>query len=242
MSLNAVLPFLSTFVMFIFTASVLQRYVVRRRSAFLFWGIGLALFGMGSFAEAYLALAWSSLMFYLWYLGGAVLNAAWLGHGTVKLLFGRRRWTDVLTVILVAGSLAATALMLATPLDPTRFQPGVAISEQYREIMPPGAPVRMTTPFFNIYGLLTLAGGAIYSAYLFWRKRVLPNRVIGNILIAVGALSIGFASSLTRLGIGQYLYLGELLAAVLMYAGFRAAAAPNAERAPASESAPAAGD
>ncbi|NPV67328.1 MAG: hypothetical protein HPY64_09320 [Anaerolineae bacterium] len=242
MSLNNVLPFLSTFVMFIFTASVLQRYVVRRRPAFLFWGIGLALFGLGSFAEAYLALAWSPLVFYLWYLGGAVLNAAWLGHGTVKLLFGRRRWTDVLTVILVVGSLAVTGLMLATPLDAGQFQPGVAISEQYRQIMPPGAPVRMTTPFFNIYGLLTLAGGAIYSAYLFWRKRVLPNRVIGNILIAAGALSIGFASSLTRLGIGQYLYIGELLAAVLMYTGFRAAAAPNAERALASESAPAAGD
>ena len=51
-------------------------------------------------------------------------------------------------------------------------------------------------PFFNIYGLLTLVGGAIYSAYLFWRKRVLPNRVIGNILIAAGALLIGTASTL----------------------------------------------
>lgn len=242
MSLNNVLPFLSTFVMLIFMVSVFQRYLVRRRQAFLFWGIGLAFFGLGSFAEAYLALAWSPLVFSLWYLGGAALNAAWLGHGTVKLLFGQRRWTDVLTIVLVAGSLVATALMLATPLDASQFRPGVVISEQYRQIMPPGAPVRMTTPFFNIYGLLTLVGGAIYSAYLFWRKRVLPNRVIGNILIAVGALSIGFASSLTRLGIGQYLYIGELLAAVLMYTGFRAAAAPHAERAPASKSTLATGD
>ncbi len=241
MSPNNVLPFLSTFVMFVFTVSVFQRYLVRRRPAFLFWGIGLALFGLGSFAEAYLALAWSPLIFTLWYLGGAVLNAAWLGHGTVKLLFGRRRWTDVLTVILVAGSLAATVLMITTPLDAGQFRPGVPISEQYRQIMPSGAAVRMTTPFFNIYGLLTLAGGAIYSAYLFWRKRVLRNRVIGNILIAAGALSIGFASSLTRLGIGEYLYLGELLAAVLMYTGFRAAAAPNAERVPAGDPSPAAG-
>ncbi|GAB4573263.1 MAG: hypothetical protein Kow0077_15070 [Anaerolineae bacterium] len=237
MAINNILPFLSTFVMLIFTVSVFQRYFTRRRPAYLFWGIGLALFGLGSFAEAYLSLAWSALVFYLWYLGGAVLNAAWLGHGTVKLLFRHRRWTDVVTVILVLGSVGAVVLMFSTPLDASQYQPGVPISEQYRAIMPPGAPVRMTTPFFNIYGLLTLAGGAIYSAYLFWRKRVLPNRVIGNVLIAVGALSIGFASSLTRLGFAQYLYLGELIAAVLMYAGFRAAAAPNAERVPEPEAA-----
>jgi hypothetical protein len=70
-----------------------------------------------------------------------------------------------------------------------------------------------------------LVGGAIYSAFLFWRKRVLPNRVIGNVLIAAGALSIGFASSLARLGYGEYLYLGELVAAITMYAGFVMAAA-----------------
>jgi hypothetical protein len=40
------------------------------------------------------------------------------------------------------------------------------------------------------------------------------------VLIAVGALSIAFASTLTRLGLGAYLYLGELLAATLMFAGF----------------------
>ena len=69
-----------------------------------------------------------------------------------------------------------------------------------RGILPLGSPMRLTTAFFNIYGLLTLFGGAIWSAYLFWRKRVMPNRVIGNVLIAAGALLIGSASTLTRLG------------------------------------------
>jgi hypothetical protein len=89
--------------------------------------------------------------------------------------------------------------------------------------------VRLTTPFFNIYGLITLVGGALYSAWLFFRKRVLLNRVIGNVLIAAGALSIGLASTLTRLGVGTYLYLGELVAAMLMYAGFIVASAPAEE-------------
>jgi hypothetical protein len=64
MSINQILPFISTVVMFIFTAYVLQRYAARRAPHFLFWGIGLAMFGVGSFAEAYLALAWNKWVFF----------------------------------------------------------------------------------------------------------------------------------------------------------------------------------
>ncbi len=226
MPINNLLPFFSAVIMLVFTISVLQRYRVRRNPAFLFWGIGLAMFGAGSFGEAYLALAWSPVIFSIWYLFGAALNAAWLGHGTLNLLV-KKRWVKVLTAILVIGSFIAAILMLTTPFDSSTFNPNIPISEQYRDIMPRGAPVRLTTPFFNIYGLVMLVGGAIYSAYLFWRKHVLPNRVLGNVLIGFGALSIGFASSLTRLGYGQYLYIGELVAAILMYGGFLLAAAPQ---------------
>lgn len=232
MSINNLLPFISTIVMAVFTVSVLRRYVETRKAHFLFWGIGLAMFGAGSFAEAYFAaFGWSAFVFFLWYFFGAALNAGWIGHGTLLLLV-RKRWRNVVTAILVLGSLAASVLMFQTMarLDASAFRPGVAISEQYKEIMPAidaGGAVRMTTPFFNIYGLITLVGGALWSAWLFLRKRVLPNRVVGNVLIAAGALSIGLASTLTRLGYGQYLYLGELVAAVLMYVGFVVAGKPE---------------
>ena len=234
MTAQMVLPFLSTVIMVFFTVSVLERYLARRKLHFLFWGIGLAMFGAGSFAEAYFAAAgWSAPVFFVWYLLGAALNAGWIGHGTL-LLLARRRWVHVFTALLVLGSLAATVLMvqMMPKLDVARFNPALAISEQYRDIMPSiadGAYVRLATPFFNIYGLVTLVGGALWSAWLFLRKQVLPNRVIGNGLIAAGALSIGLASTATRLGYGQYLYLGELIATALMYAGFRAAAAPATE-------------
>jgi len=258
MSINQVLPFFSTAVMAWFTVDVFRRYIVRRNPAFLFWGIGLAMFGAGSFAEAYLALAWNKWVFFVWYLFGAALNAAWLGHGTLYLL-ARKKWRHVVTVFLVAGSLFATYLMLQVmpKLDTAVFTTDKPISEQYgtkaleagatipadaqtitatyrgnevtavRGLLPLGTPVRLTTPFFNIYGLLTLVGGAIYSAYLFWRKRVMPNRVIANVLIAAGALAIGSASTLTRLGYGQFLYLGELISAIMMFIGFRMAAKPQ---------------
>jgi len=241
MSLNLILPFISTAIMLGFTLFVLQRYTVRRAPHFLFWGLGLAMFGAGSFAEAYLSLAWNRWVFFAWYFFGAVLNAGWIGHGTVYLLF-RKRWVHGLTVILVLGSLVALGLMLQVmpKLDASQFTTAKPISEQYRFIMPAvkdGATVRLTTPFFNIYGLITLVGGALWSAYLFWRKRVLPNRVIGNVLIAAGALSIGFASVLTRLGYGSLLYAGELVAAALMFAGFLTAAAPQPSEAAASPAA-----
>jgi hypothetical protein len=263
MSINHILPFLSTAIMLGFTMWVLQRWLVRRSPHFLFWGIGLAFFGIGSFAEAYLALTWNRWVFFGWYLFGAALNAAWIGHGTLLLLV-RKRWVHVFTVLLIVGSLFATFLMIQVMprLDEAVFSTDRAISEQYgtkalkpgetapagaetiettyrgeavtavRGLLPLGASVRLTTPFFNIYGLFTLVGGALYSAYLFWRKSVLPNRMFGNILIATGALLIGGASTLTRLGYGQLLYLGELLSAILMFIGFRLAARPQPEEAP----------
>jgi len=231
MSLNEILPFVSTAVMLVFTLSVFQRWVARRKAHFLFWGIGLAMFGAGSFAEAYFALGrWSSPLFFIWYLFGAALNAAWIGHGSLLLLV-RKRWVHFLTGLLIVGSLATSALMIQAILktDGSAYVSGIAISEQYRDLMPAisdGGLVRLTTPFFNIYGLLTLVGGALWSAWLFMRKQVLPNRVVGNVLIAAGALSIALASTLTRLGVGAFLYLGELVAAGLMYAGFLMAARP----------------
>lgn len=234
MSLNQILPFVSSVIMLIFTLSVFQRYLVRRRPHFLFWAIGLAMFGAGSFAEAYFAVSgWSATIFFIWYLFGAALNAAWIGHGSLLLLV-RKRWVHVLTGLLIVGSVIAAALMVVAigKSNPAAYVRGVPISEQYRNIMPAigqGGTVRLTTPFFNIYGLLTLVGGALWSAWLFLRKQVLPNRVIGNVLIAAGALSIGFASALTRVGNGSFLYLGELVAAILMYAGFLMAAAPGTE-------------
>jgi len=262
MSINQILPFISTAVMLGFTIYVLERFFVRRSPHFLFWGLGLAMFGAGSFAEAYLALAWNPWVFFVWYLFGAALNAAWIGHGTLTLLV-RKKWVHGVTAALVLGSLFAGYLMLDVMprLDTAIFTTDKLISEQYgtkvlkdgetvpadartttttyrgeevtvvRGLLPLGSAVRLTTPFFNIYGLLTLVGGAIWSAYLFWRKRIMPNRVIGNVLIAAGALSIGFASTLTRLGYGQLLYAGELVAAILMFAGFRFAARPQPDEA-----------
>jgi predicted secreted protein len=80
--------------------------------------------------------------------------------------------------------------------------------------------IRSLTPFFNVYGTLALAGGAIYSAYIFWRKRVLYNRMIGNILIGLGALSPALGGTLSKAGFPTALYISELIGIVLIFIGY----------------------
>ena len=72
---------LSTIVTFIFTAAVFNRYRYKGGKHLLFWGVGLALYGIGTLTEAVLAFTFNPLALRLWYLTGAMLTAAWLGQG-----------------------------------------------------------------------------------------------------------------------------------------------------------------
>jgi hypothetical protein len=67
-----------------------------------------------------------------------------------------------------------------------------------------------------------------WAAWIFWRKRILLHRTIGNVLIATGALLPAFGGTFSRMGLAGALYLGELLGAVLMFAGFVRATTPMA--------------
>jgi hypothetical protein len=73
---------------------------------------------------------------------------------------------------------------------------------------------------------LTLVGGAVWSAWVFWRKRVLLHRAIGNVLIAVGAMLPALGGGFSRFGLSGALYLCEFLGAILMFIGFLRAITP----------------
>ena len=216
------LPFLSTLVTFAFAAAVFIRYLKRRGPHLLLWTIGLLFFGLGTLAEVLLAFSFSGLVLKLWYLGGAMLTAAWLGQGSVHLLVRRRGVAWTLTGILAAISLLVAVLVLSAPLTSAASSYNVtqAISSQYKDILTRSGLIIAFTIILNIYGTLTLVGGAIYSAIIFLRKRVLANRMIGNVLIAIGALAPAMAGSFVKMGLIDGLYLSELVGVVLMYIGF----------------------
>jgi len=224
--LNTLLPFLSSVLSFIFAFLLFKRYTVRRGPHLLLWGIGMVFYGIGGFCEAfYGALGWNALIFRLWYLFGAILVAAWLGQGTVYLL-ARRRWAHVLMAILGLASIYAAFRVFTAQIDPglmtTSLHTGSELSGH--AIVTPG--VRTLTPFFNLYGTVTLVGGAAWSAFIFWRKRVLLHRTIGNVLIAVGAILPAFGGAFSRFGISNALYISELLGAILLFIGFLRAITP----------------
>jgi hypothetical protein len=114
--------------------------------------------------------------------------------------------------------------MFVTPLNPDRFVLPNWL-ESYRDILPgmPQGFVRVLTPIFNIYGTVALVGGALYSAWLFLRKQILPNRVLGNVLIAAGGLLNALGGTLARPGREEFLPISQLLGAILIYIGFRLA-------------------
>lgn len=221
------LPFLSTAITLLFALAVFQRYRAGRKRHSLMWGIGLLLYAAGTFAEAYLAVRWSPAMLRVWYIAGAMLTAAWLGQGTVYLLVRKPRVADSLAAGLALVSAVAVVALLLAPLDGAGFRTQVPISTQYKTMLTRSGLVVLLTVLLNIYGTLTLVGGAAWSAWLFWRKRVLPNRVMGNLFIAGGALLPASAGTFIRMGWGDWLYVSELAGAALMFLGFYLATQPQ---------------
>lgn len=217
----------ATIVSFIFAAAVFRRWSYKKPKHLLLWGIGLLFYGLGTLSEVVLSYTFSAFWLKLWYLCGAMLTAAWLGQGTIYLLARRGRRADGLMAALAVASLLSLGLMIAAPLTPLAetFDVTRPVSEQYKDILVRSGWVTLLTILLNIYGTMALVGGAVYSAYLFWRKRVLVNRMTGNLLIAAGALMPAMAGSLVKAGLVDFLYLSEFVGVVLMYAGFLLATA-----------------
>jgi len=220
------IPFFSTIVTFFFAAAVFHRWHYKKPRHLILWGIGLIWYGLGTLSEVVLGFTFSPLMLRVWYLSGAMLTAAWLGQGTVYLLVRKRGVANGLMALLGIATLVAIGLIVAAPLDVNAaFDITRPISIQYKDILTRSGPMILLTVLLNVYGTITLVGGAIYSAFLFWRKNILINRMLGNVLIAAGALAPALAGSFVKAGLVDLLYLSELVGVVLMYSGFMLATA-----------------
>ena len=223
-----ILPLVSSSVSFIFAALVFYQYYQRRRPYQLLWGVGLLFYGISAGTEllAESSGTWTVPLLKVWYLVGAYFVAAYLGMGTVYLL-APRRIAHVVMAILAVASLAAVVVVVTAP-DPTQMPP-------------PGEPtgkvfegyVRLGTPFFNIFGTVALVGGAVYSAWMFWRRRTRPRRMWANVLIAIGAIMPALGGTLLRFGISGFFYIGELLGAIIIFAGFLVSLEPRSAPVPA---------
>jgi hypothetical protein len=216
------LPIFSTIVTFVFTFYVFRRYQTKGGAHLAHWALGLLFYGLGTLSEVILAFSFNEWALKLWYLCGAILTAAWLGQGSIHLLIrkGNRAW--YLTYGLAALTVLAVGLTFLAPLTgaQTGYLISTPVSEQYKEILTRSGLMIFLTVIFNIYGTLGLIGGALYSSFIFWRKRVLMNRMFGNILIAAGALFPAAGGTFVQAGMVDWLYISELAGAILMFIGF----------------------
>ena len=231
MSIVQILPFVTTSVIFVFAFLVLRRYFQRGGTHNLMWGIGLVMYGLGTFAEAFLAVAYTPAVLYAWYLFGAILTPAWLGQGTIYLLVRRKNIANGLLVGLTLLSIFAAVKVFTLPLTGT-YDIAIPVSAQYKAVLQRDALTTTLLAIFAFYGTVALVGGALYSAYIFLRKRVMPQRVLGNVFIAIGGLSPAVGGTLAARGLGDVLFISELLGAVLLFIGFRLATTQQPVEAP----------
>ena len=211
-----------------FAFLVLLRYFQRGGLHHLMWGIGLVMYGLGTFAEAFLAVSYAPFVLHMWYLFGAILTPAWLGQGTIHLLVRRKNVAAALLVVLTIASLFTLVKVYSLPITGT-YNIGVPVSAQYKEVLTRDSLTTTLLAIFAFYGTVALVGGALYSAYIFLRKRIMPQRVLGNVLIAVGGLSPAVGGTLAARGLGDVLFVSELLGAVLLFIGFRLATTQQPE-------------
>lgn len=206
-------PLLATIISLLFALTVLDQFFARRRPYQLVWSIGLFMYAVSTLCEFWTEFWGINLVIYrLWYLFGAIFVASYLGMGTVYLLV-RRRSAHIIMVILGVASIYATVRVFTASIDTS------VLTRLTGKAMP--LSVRLITPFFNTFGTVFLVGGALYSAWLFWRKRVLPHRVISNVLIALGAVLPALGGGLIRFGGKLELsYWLELMGIIIIFIGF----------------------
>ena len=211
-------PLVSTVVAAAFTGVLYRHWRTKPGARYLMWWmIGVGLFGLGTLTEGLTTLlGWHEPLFRTWYIAGALLGGAPLAQGTVYLLFDRAR-ADRMTVALVTYVTIASVFVLTTPIIDGAAEEGRLTGSVMEWTF-----VRFFSPFVNLYALVFLVGGAIWSALRYRKAGGTGPRVRGNWLIAIGALLPGIGGTFTRLGHVEVLYAMELLGLILIWSGYRA--------------------
>lgn len=212
------IPVLTTGFSVYFFLILWKHYRQKPESMYIFWWtMGVLCYGVGTVTESYVGLfGWNPIVFKSWYISGALLGGFPLAQGTAYLLLEKRK-ADFITIVMVFIIFTASVFVVFSPLDysqmePTRLTGKVLVWKQ----------IRMVTPIINIYSLLMLVGGALYSSLLYFQKgAIYRNRSIGNVLIAVGGLLPGIGGSFTKFGYTEVLYVTELMGILFIYAGYQ---------------------
>ena len=185
------------------------------------WTVAFAVFAVAAGAEVVGAVAgWTPLLVRVYYLTGAVLVVGYLALGELYLLAPRRTAAAGPGAALLITALAVTFVLDAS-VDRTRLE------VDGWEALERGPALIALAASVNGLGTLILAGGALYSAWRFWRKGIMRHRMTGCLLIAGGTLLVATGGTLTRFGHREYLYIAMTAGVAVIFAGYLEARRPD---------------
>ena len=206
------LPALTAVVSAVFTIAVAMRYARSKRIALLAWSVGLGMFTIAALAGALAQTGGASETEYrVFYLFGGIANVAWLALGTMLLVaprFGR----PALVVVLLL-SIVATYAVFTTPVN-------LQIALDTGKGFPDGSLPRILAAIGSGVGSLVLIGGALWSAWMFLRRRRNGRRALSNIVIAVGVIIVAAGGTVTFTGATGILEFTNMIGVSVMFAGF----------------------
>jgi hypothetical protein len=220
------IPIVTTLLAIPFSLEIYRRWRAHpERLHLLWWAIGVATYGVGTFTEAWTTLfGWHPIVFRSWYISGALLGGAPLAQGTVYLLM-KRRTAHLLTGALVLYVAAASVAVVLAPIDLAAVEPHRLTGRVF------GWPwVRLFSPLVNLYAVVFLIGGAVLSALRYSADPATRHRMWANVLIAAGAILPGIGGTATRMGHTEVLYVMELVGLMLTWTGYRLSIMPMAVR------------
>lgn len=212
-------PLATSVLGFVFTGLVLRQWLKRRKPHQAAWTVGLLFYAVAALMEFLSEYSgkWDPTVYRVYIVLAASL-VAFLGLGTLYLVFGKRLWghvylgfTLVCLVIFFVGAFTTTLVQES-------LVPGITVGGQ--ALGPSMSFPRFMSFFFNIPGAAFLIGGALFSIWRFSRKREYSYRMWANVLIALGAIIIAFVGSRARAGNTAGLYAAEMVASALLLAGF----------------------
>lgn len=204
---------LSVAVSTVFAAVIGRRWLARRRSYQAAWAVGLAMFALANVAGVLARAGGATAAEYrLFYLFGAIGNVAWLALGTLYLLAPARVARVGLWAV-VALTVAGAVAVFSTPVDLTKAVDtgrGFEASPLPRILAGVGSGV----------GSLILIGGALWSAWVFLRRRHQGRRAVANVLIAAGVFVAAAGGTAAFTGASGILEWSNLAGITLIFAGF----------------------
>lgn len=212
------LPLVTTGVAAAFAVALFRHWRSKPSAKYLaWWTAGIVAFGLGTLAESLTTIfGWSEPVFRLWYIAGALLGGVLLAQGVVYLLVSPKT-ADWLSRILLVYLAIASVIILFVPVD-------AGSAETYRlsgdviewEWVP------LLTPLVNLYAVFWLVGGALWSAWRYFRSDVgTGRRVWGNAAIATGVIVVGIGGAFARADRVEVHYVTELIGLILIWIGYR---------------------